>query len=150
MKAGTSSNFETARSSNWTRRPSRRTRQRGISQNLSQRIDRVEKDVEVEDDCRPAETLPLPRHVRNRNDQPVVCRGGILIGHWKYVEENMPNLRCTKTVIDAYVKTEALPKLYSYLDALKQSAIYCATDSVTYIHNCGQPPAVTHGDSWVI
>jgi hypothetical protein len=33
-----------------------------------------------------------------------------------------------------------------YLDALKERAIYCDTDSVIYIQKCGQPPAVTCGD----
>jgi hypothetical protein len=37
-------------------------------------------------------------------------------------------------------------KLYTYLDASKERAIYCDTDSVIYIQKCGQPPAVTCGD----
>jgi hypothetical protein len=67
---------------------------------------------------------------------------------WKYVEqeENMPGLRHTNEVIGAYVTTAARLKRYTCLDALKERAIYCDTDSVIYIQKCGQPPAVTCGD----
>ena len=66
---------------------------------------------------------------------------------WRYVEEeNMSVLRHTNEFIGAYVKTGALLKLYTYLDALKEKALYCDTDSVIYIQKCGQPPAVTCGD----
>jgi hypothetical protein len=58
----------------------------------------------------------------------------------------MPVLRHTNEVIGAYVTTRARLKLYTYLDALKEKAIYCDIDSVIYIQNCGQPPAVTCGD----
>jgi hypothetical protein len=44
------------------------------------------------------------------------------------------------------VTTGARLKLYTYLDALKERAIYCDTDSVIYIQKCGQPPAMTCGD----
>jgi hypothetical protein len=44
------------------------------------------------------------------------------------------------------VTTGARLKLYTYLDALKERAIYCDTDSVIYIQKCGQPPTVTCGD----
>jgi hypothetical protein len=62
---------------------------------------------------------------------------------WRYVEEeeNMPVLRHTNEVMVAYVTTGARLKLYTYLDALKERAIYCDTDSVIYIQKCGQPPA---------
>ena len=36
----------------------------------------------------------------------------------------------------------------TYLDALKEKVLYCDTDSVIYIHKCGQPPAVTCGDTF--
>jgi hypothetical protein len=67
---------------------------------------------------------------------------------WKYAEEeeNMPVLRHTNEVIGAYVTAGARLKFYSYLDALKESAVYCDTDSVIYIRKCGQPPAVVYGD----
>ena len=66
---------------------------------------------------------------------------------WKYAEEeNMPVLRHTNEVIGAYVTMRARLKFYTYLDSLKEKAIYCDTDSVIYIQKCGQPPAVTCGD----
>ena len=61
-------------------------------------------------------------------------------------EENMPFLRHTNEVIGSYVTTGARLKLYTFLDALKEKAIYCDTDSVIYIQNRGQPPAVSCGD----
>lgn len=61
-------------------------------------------------------------------------------------EESMPVLRHTNEVIGAYVTTGALLKLYTYLDALKENAIYYDTDSVIYIQKCGQPAAVTCGN----
>jgi hypothetical protein len=66
---------------------------------------------------------------------------------WRYAEEedNMPVLRHTNEVISAYVTTGACLKLYTYLDALKEKAIYCDTDSVIYIQKCGQPSAVMCG-----
>jgi hypothetical protein len=67
---------------------------------------------------------------------------------WKYAEEeeNIPVLRHTNEVIGAYVTAGTRHKLYSYLDALKESAIYSDTDSAFYIQKCGQPPAVVCGD----
>jgi hypothetical protein len=67
---------------------------------------------------------------------------------WRYVddEEHMPMLRHTNHVIGAYVTTGARLKLYSYLDALREMAVYCDTDSVIYIQPCGRPPAVDCGD----
>jgi hypothetical protein len=75
-------------------------------------------------------------------DDAVVC------ATWSYVEEeeNMPALRHKNEVIVAYVTTGARLKFYTYLDALKERAIHCDTDSVIYIQKCGQPPAVTCGD----
>jgi hypothetical protein len=72
----------------------------------------------------------------------------VVCATWRYVkqEENMPALRHTNEVIGAYVTTGACLKLYTYLDVLKERAIYCDTDSVIYIQKCGQPPAVTCGD----
>ena len=67
---------------------------------------------------------------------------------WRYVEEeeNMPVLRHTNEVIGAYVTTGARLKLYTYIEASKEKAIYCYTDSVIYIQKCRQPPTVTCGD----
>ena len=63
---------------------------------------------------------------------------------WKNAEENMPVLRHTKEVIGAYVMTWARLKHFSYLDVLKEKAIYCDTVSVIYIQNVGNP----HRDLW--
>ena len=67
---------------------------------------------------------------------------------WKYVEEeqNMPVLRHTNEVIGAYVTTGARLKLYTYLDSLRERVLYCDTDSVIFMQNCGEPPTVTCGD----
>lgn len=67
---------------------------------------------------------------------------------WKYVEkeENMPVLRHTNEVIAAYVTTGALLNLCSYLDVLKEKSLYCYTDSVVCIQECGELPAINCGD----
>ena len=52
----------------------------------------------------------------------------------------------TNEVIGFYVTTGARLKLYSYLDVLKERAMYCDTGSVIYVQKCGQPPAVSCGD----
>jgi hypothetical protein len=64
---------------------------------------------------------------------------------WKYAkrEENMLFLRHTNEVVGAYVTTGARLKLYDYLNALKEKAIYFDKDSVIYVQRCGQTPAVT-------
>jgi hypothetical protein len=58
---------------------------------------------------------------------------------WKCAEEeeNMPVLRHTNEVIGAYVTTGARLKLYSYLDALKERAIYGDTDFVFIYRSVG-------------
>jgi hypothetical protein len=67
---------------------------------------------------------------------------------WKYAnkEQEIPLLRHTNNVIGAYVTTGARLNLYSYLDVLKEKAVYCDTESVTYVQDSGRPPAVTCGD----
>jgi hypothetical protein len=65
---------------------------------------------------------------------------------WKCAEEeNMPVLRHTDEVIGAYVTTGGRLKLYSYLNTLKDMAIYCDTDSVFYILEVG---ATSGSDVW--
>jgi hypothetical protein len=51
---------------------------------------------------------------------------------WRYVDDevHMPMLRHTYHVIGAYVTTGARLELYTYLDALRERAVYCDTDSV--------------------
>jgi hypothetical protein len=58
---------------------------------------------------------------------------------WRYVEEesNMPVLRNTNEFIGAYVKRGTRLKLYTYLEALKENAIYFDTDCVICTQNCG-------------
>lgn len=67
---------------------------------------------------------------------------------WNYAvqEDNKPVLHHTNEVIGSYVTTAARLKLYSYLHALKERALYCDRDSVMYVQNSGQPPAVTCRD----
>ena len=60
---------------------------------------------------------------------------------WKYgAEEDVPSLRHTNEVIGAYVTAGATIHLYRHLDMLKENAIYCDTDSVTYIQAKGDGP----------
>jgi hypothetical protein len=67
---------------------------------------------------------------------------------WKYLEEeeDRPALRHTNETIGSYVTTGARLKLYTYLDSLKEMAIYCDTDSVIYIQKNGDPPAMRCGN----
>ena len=61
--------------------------------------------------------------------------GEVVRATWKYAEEDqmMPVLHHTKELIEAYVTTGACRKLYIYLDALKERALFCDTDSVLYV-----------------
>jgi len=50
---------------------------------------------------------------------------------WKRgAEEDLPNLRHTNEVIDAYVTSGARIHLYRYLDRLRENAIYYDKDTV--------------------
>jgi len=44
------------------------------------------------------------------------------------------------------VTTGARLKLYTNLDSLRESVLYCDTDPVIFVQKCGEPPAVTCGD----
>ena len=55
-------------------------------------------------------------------------------------------LHHTNKMIGAYVTKGARLKLYLYLDALKDRAIYWDTYSAVYIQKYGQSPAETCGD----
>lgn len=57
-------------------------------------------------------------------------------------EENIPILRHT---IGSYGTTGARLKLCSYVDALNERAIYCDTDFVFYIQQCGECLALKYG-----
>ena len=66
---------------------------------------------------------------------------------WRYIaKENVPNLRHTNEVIEAYVTAGAWFHLYGYLDFLQDRALYCDTDSVFYIQPTAEPPLVQTGD----
>ena len=43
----------------------------------------------------------------------------------------------TNVIIASYVTTHAILELYSYLEQLKERALYCDTDSVIYRHIVG-------------
>jgi hypothetical protein len=58
----------------------------------------------------------------------------------------MPVSRHTNEVIGAYARTGARRKLYTYLESMKEKAIYFDTYSVIYLQKCGQPPGITCGD----
>ena len=50
----------------------------------------------------------------------------------------------TNGIVDSYVTTHARLELYSYLEHLKDRALYCNTDSVIYKHIVGEynPPLI--------
>ena len=54
-------------------------------------------------------------------------------------EENVPYLPHTNEVIGAYVAAGSRIHLYSFLDRLKENAIYCDTKSVIFIQPSGEP-----------
>jgi len=59
---------------------------------------------------------------------------------------NVPYLPHTNRVIGAYVTAGARIHLYSFLDRLHESAIYCDTDSVIFIQPSGEPWPIATGD----
>jgi hypothetical protein len=68
---------------------------------------------------------------------------------WQYSsEELVPSLRHTNEVIGAFVTAGARIHLYSYLDRLRDKAIYCDTDSVIYVQPADEPPLVETGDKF--
>jgi hypothetical protein len=60
---------------------------------------------------------------------------GVVWVRWRCVEEeeNMSVLRHKNEVIGAYMTTGARLKLYAYIAALNENAIYCDTDFVIYV-----------------
>jgi hypothetical protein len=48
--------------------------------------------------------------------------------------------------VAAYVTTQARLKLYEYLNRLRQSVLYCDTDSVVYVQKTAEPPKVAIGN----
>ena len=66
---------------------------------------------------------------------------------WRFREEEIvESLPHTNEVIGAYVTTGARLKLYSYLEKLGTSALYCDTDSVIYVAARNEPPPIECGD----
>jgi len=66
---------------------------------------------------------------------------------WKRgAEDYVPSLCHTNEVIGAYVTAVATIHPYSYLDRLRENAIYCDTDSVIYIHPRGESALIATGD----
>jgi hypothetical protein len=66
---------------------------------------------------------------------------------WQYsAEERVPSLRHTNEVIGAYVTAGARLHLYSFLDRLKEKAIYTDTDSAIYIQPRNEPSLIETGD----
>jgi len=66
---------------------------------------------------------------------------------WKHAAvEHVPNLRHRNEVIGPYVTAGARIHLYRYLDRLGERAIYCDTDSVTYIQPRDEPKLIETGN----
>jgi hypothetical protein len=61
-------------------------------------------------------------------------------------EEHVPSLRHTNEVRGVFVTAGALIHLYSYLDRLKDKAIYCDTERFIYVQPVDKPPLVETGD----
>jgi hypothetical protein len=71
----------------------------------------------------------------------------VVCGSQRYIaDEKVPTLRHTNEIIGAYITAGARIHLYSYLDRLKQMALYCDTDSVIYIQPDDQPALIKTGD----
>jgi len=67
---------------------------------------------------------------------------------WKVgAEKDVPNLRHSNEVIGAYVTVGARQHLYTYLDMLQQSVLYCDTDTVLYIQPRDQSALVVTGEN---
>jgi hypothetical protein len=68
---------------------------------------------------------------------------------WQFSsEERVPSVRHTNEVIGVFVTAGARIHLYSYLDRLQDKAIYCYTDSVSYIQPNEGPALVEMGTIW--
>jgi hypothetical protein len=68
--------------------------------------------------------------------------------YWQYsAEERMQSLLHTNEVIGAYLTAGARLHLCSYLDMLKDKAIYTDTDSVIYIQPRNEPMLIETGDN---
>ena len=65
----------------------------------------------------------------------------LYVSYKKSKEFQTPALN-TNVIIASYVTTHARLELYSYLEQLKERALYCDTDSVIYRHIVGEynPP----------
>ena len=65
----------------------------------------------------------------------------LYVSYKKSKEFQTPSLN-TNVSIASYVTTHARLELYSYVEQLKDRALYCDTDSVIYIHIVGEynPP----------
>jgi hypothetical protein len=71
----------------------------------------------------------------------------VVCASWRYIaDEKVPNLGHTNEVIGAYVSAGARIHLYSHLDRLKQTALFCDADSVIYIQPDYQPALTETGD----
>ena len=65
---------------------------------------------------------------------------------WRYIAEEVPNIRYTNQVIGAYVTAGARINLYGYLDRLQKRELYCDTYSVIYIQPTLKTPLVKTGE----
>jgi hypothetical protein len=66
---------------------------------------------------------------------------------WRYADANsVTNLPHTNDVICSFVTAGARIHLYGYLDRLGDRALYCDTDSVTYVQPKDKQPLVPTGD----
>ena len=65
---------------------------------------------------------------------------------WIYSEENVAAGKNVNVAVAAYATTQAWLKLYEYLNELRESVLYCDTDSVVYVLKDNDPPKVKTGD----
>jgi hypothetical protein len=66
---------------------------------------------------------------------------------WRFaVADSVPNLAHTNDFTGSFVTSGARIHLYGYLDRLGDRALYCDTDSITYVQPRDQPSLVETGD----
>jgi hypothetical protein len=67
---------------------------------------------------------------------------------WRFADnEHVPSLRHANDVIGSFVTAGARIHLYSYMDRLRDRALYCDTYSVIYIQPRDEPALVETGDN---
>ena len=59
---------------------------------------------------------------------------------WKYTQDNIVAGKNVNVAFTDYVTTQARLKLYEYLGQLRESVMYCDTDSANFVQKHNDPP----------